>query len=235
MKALILAAGLGTRLQPITNTMPKCLVEINGKSMLEFWIDKLQLSQIDEIFINTHHFSELVQERVAKVSSSVALRLIHEEHLLGTAGTLRKVIDLGSLEEDLLVLHCDNYSSIDLSQLIQSHVNRDSRFIATMGVFKTSDIQNSGMVKVTSEGDILEFIEKPIHSNLEWANAAIYILSQEFQRMVESQFTNATSITEEIVPFTLSRIQAHKIEGFHIDMGTHAALERINCSRESTV
>ena len=232
MNALILAAGLGTRIQPLTNSMPKCLVEINGKSMLEFWIDKLQLSQINEILINTHHFSELVQERVKTIASSKVLRLVHEQHLLGTAGTLRKVIQLCHSEEDLLVLHCDNYSSIDLGQLIQRHLNRDSRFTATMGIFKTNDIQNSGMVKVTSEGDILEFIEKPSHSKLEWANAAVYVLSQEFQRTIADQFLNSTSITEDIIPFTLSKIQAYKIEGFHIDMGTHAALERINRSRE---
>src|SRR6185369_5050861 len=99
MKALILAAGLGTRLRPLTNTIPKCLVPIGGKPLLEYHLDSLSKHGIKDVLINTHYLPEQVEEYIAayrKNHSHISITTCFEKELLGSAGTLKANEDLFS-------------------------------------------------------------------------------------------------------------------------------------------
>ena len=131
MKAILLAAGFGTRLLPITENIPKCLVRINQLTMLEFWLRKLELNSIACIVVNTHHFADKVEHEIGKIYVRNKIEIFHEEVLLGTAGTLIANIT-SNLNSDVLVVHCDNYSGIDLEDFLRAHNNRRQDCVVTM-------------------------------------------------------------------------------------------------------
>jgi mannose-1-phosphate guanylyltransferase len=87
MKAIILAAGLGTRLRPITSTTPKCLVPINGVPLLELWLRDCERAGVEAVLVNTHHLAERVEEFVA-ARRGIPVTLAYEPTLLGSAGTI---------------------------------------------------------------------------------------------------------------------------------------------------
>ena len=106
IRALLLSAGFGTRLRPLTYKIPKCLVEINGESLLVNWLKKLENIGCDEVLINTHYRSSQVNKVIEKWNQKkLKVRTVFEEKLLGTAGTLRANSDFF---ENLIILEKKN-------------------------------------------------------------------------------------------------------------------------------
>ena len=124
MKAMILAAGLGTRLRPLTNDRPKALVELNGISLLEHNLRRLSHFGIKEFFINVHHFADKV-EAYLKSNNNFGLK-IHisdeREMLLETGGGLKKVFHEHKLSEPLLVYNTDIITDLDIGEFIDNHL-----------------------------------------------------------------------------------------------------------------
>src|SRR5258708_1518488 len=114
MRALLLAAGLGTRLRPITNTIPKCLVTINGRPLLGYWLDLLLGSgEIERVLVNLHYFPDTVRQFVASSRWRQRVDVVHEDTLLGTGGTV--LANAGYFSRDaLMVVHADNLSLFDV-------------------------------------------------------------------------------------------------------------------------
>jgi MurNAc alpha-1-phosphate uridylyltransferase len=135
-QALIFAAGLGTRLRPLTDRIPKALVEINGKPMLERLIEKLIAAGIQNIVINIHHFSKLIIDFVEKHNSfGVNIQFSDEaDQLLDTGGGLKKAFSLFDPNLPLLLHNVDVVSNVDLNQLAEFH--KESESIATLFVQK---------------------------------------------------------------------------------------------------
>jgi len=134
MKALIFAAGLGTRLKPLTDTMPKALVPINGKPLLELVLQKLIASGFDEIIINVHHFADQIIDFV-KQNNSFGVRIeISDERdaLLETGGGIKKTSWFFDDGEPFLVHNVDILSNIDLKELYDYHLSHNG--IATVVV-----------------------------------------------------------------------------------------------------
>jgi Nucleoside-diphosphate-sugar pyrophosphorylase involved in lipopolysaccharide biosynthesis/translation initiation factor 2B, gamma/epsilon subunits (eIF-2Bgamma/eIF-2Bepsilon) len=123
LNAMIFAAGLGTRLKPYTNTKPKALVELAGKTLLERAIQKLVKLGVDRIVINVHHFADLIEDFLKENNNfGVDIRISDErDHLLDTGGGLKKAIDLFIPDAPVLIYNVDILSSIDLNELIQQH------------------------------------------------------------------------------------------------------------------
>ena len=98
MKAILLAAGLGTRLRPITDTTPKCLVPIGSKPLLQIWLERLSEAGIGPFLINTHYLADQVKTFVEESAFRKKITLVHENHLLGTAGTLIENLDFSKVK-----------------------------------------------------------------------------------------------------------------------------------------
>lgn len=134
MKAFILAAGLGTRLKPLTNNKPKALVEVNGVTLLEHLIVKLQNLEVTELIINVHHYAEQVKEFLRKKNNfGIRIEVSDEtEQLLDTGGGLKKAAWFFDDNKPFLVHNVDVLSNIDLNQLYQTHLQSGS--LATLAV-----------------------------------------------------------------------------------------------------
>ncbi|MCF0207079.1 MAG: nucleotidyltransferase family protein [Bacteroidales bacterium] len=137
MKAMIFAAGLGTRLAPLTNTMPKAMVPINGKPMLQHQIEKLRDSGCDYIVINVHHFASQIIDFVKNNDFGVKIEISDESDLLlNTGGGLKNVKKFFCDGDNFLIHNVDIFSDIDLKELYTHH--RDSNNIVTLAVMHRS-------------------------------------------------------------------------------------------------
>jgi mannose-1-phosphate guanylyltransferase len=224
MKSLLLAAGLGTRLLPLTVNKPKCLVEVNGVTMLDFWIRKLEKSDVEDVTVNLHHFHRKVDSYLNNLTSRIKVIQKFEPVLLGTAGTL--LANFRELKDDLLVIHCDNYSSIDLNDLLNFHQSNNNFF--TVALFKPDfeEKTGSGMVNLDENNNVTAIYEKPKQTSLVWANAAIYIFSSELLSQLATNFSEAKDISTEIIPIFIDKISPYFIRDFHIDIGTFSGLNK---------
>jgi NDP-sugar pyrophosphorylase family protein len=140
MKAMVLAAGLGTRLRPLTNDRPKALVEVAGRTLLELTLSRLRAFGIHDVIINVHHFAGLMQEYLkANQNFGMHIEVSHEDILLDTGGGLKKaawffVQDSGSRRssEPFILHNVDVLSTIDLGRVVQSHTEQNA--LATLAV-----------------------------------------------------------------------------------------------------
>jgi NDP-sugar pyrophosphorylase family protein len=134
MKAMILAAGLGTRLRPLTDDRPKALVEVAGRTMLEITLARLRAVEIREVIVNAHHFADMIVEYLkANDNFGMRIEVSREPVLLDTGGGLKKAGHFFmDSEEPLLVHNVDVISTIDLRRMVQFHV--ENRALATLAV-----------------------------------------------------------------------------------------------------
>jgi NDP-sugar pyrophosphorylase family protein len=138
MKAMILAAGLGTRLQPLTDSRPKALVEIDGRTLLEIALSRLRAFGIHEVIINVHHFADLVLDYLkANDNFGMSIAVSREEVLLDTGGGLKKAAyffleDSNGLGVPFILHNVDVISTIDLHRMVQVHT--ESQALATLAV-----------------------------------------------------------------------------------------------------
>src|SRR5579864_8888004 len=133
MKAFILAAGNGTRLRPLTDTEPKCLLKIQGTPMLSILLENCRAAGIEEVLINVHAHSAKVRDFVSRNNGHARVHIEEEEELLGSAGTLAANRSFVNEEEAFLVHYGDVLTSAPLEHLIACH--RKKRLPATIGVY----------------------------------------------------------------------------------------------------
>jgi NDP-sugar pyrophosphorylase family protein len=135
MKAMILAAGLGTRLRPLTNDRPKALVEVAGRTLLEIALSRLRAFGVREVIVNTHHYAEMIVEYLkANNNFGMRIEISREEELLDTGGGLKKTAHFfsGSLHEPFILHNVDVLSTIDLGRMMRFHTEQDA--LATLAV-----------------------------------------------------------------------------------------------------
>ena len=138
MKAMVLAAGLGTRLRPLTDNRPKALVEIAGRTLLEITLSRLRAFGISEVIMNVHHFADMIIEYLKDNKNfGMRIEISREEILLDTGGGLKKAAwffleDPSRFEEPFLLHNVDVISTIDLRRMVQFH--KDHHALATLAV-----------------------------------------------------------------------------------------------------
>jgi mannose-1-phosphate guanylyltransferase len=219
MRAILLAAGYGTRLRPITNTIPKCLLPINGTPLLDIWLNNLSRAGIGPFLINTHYLATQVERHFCTSPYKDEVTLVYEPELLGTGGTLLSNIDFFQ-EEDGLLIHADNYSLCDLAQFVKAHRERPADCLMTMLTFCTDDPCSCGIVEIDERGVVMRFHEKVIHPPGNLANGAVYILSKEFIRDVSLNADNVQDISTQLIGKYLGKIYTYHTHRAHIDIGT---------------
>ena len=136
MKAMILAAGLGTRLRPLTNDRPKALVEVAGRTLLEIALSRLRAFGIREVIVNAHHYAEMMQEYLkANHNFGMRIEVSSEPELLDTGGGLKRAAWFfleGGSQEPFILHNVDVISTIDLARMLQAHTENDA--LATLAV-----------------------------------------------------------------------------------------------------
>jgi mannose-1-phosphate guanylyltransferase len=227
MNAILLAAGLGTRLKPITNKVPKCLVLIKGKPLLEYWLDNLYKIGVKKILINTHYKSEQVVQYIENSKYKRIIEIKYEKDLRGTAGTFIDNINFYN-ENDGLLIHADNYSEDDLVDFIKTFNLRPSESLITMMTFNTLDPKNCGIVKTNSKKIVTEYYEKEHENHGNLANAAIYIISKKAQKEISQNHKDKFDFSKDIIPNFINRINTYHTNKLLIDIGTIENYNKVN-------
>ena len=227
MRAILLAAGLGTRLRPITDTTPKCLVPIHGQALLAIWLQRLAQAGIGPFLVNTHYLSGQVDAFVEASPYRKDILLVHERNLLGTAGTLLANLDFFSGEDGLLI-HADNYCLADFSAFLQAHRSRPPECVMTMMTFRTDAPSSCGIVELDARGVVVGFHEKVAKPPGNLANGAIYILSAEFLKRLRFDLNTATDFSTEVLGRLVGEIYSYETSKPFLDIGTPENYFRAN-------
>lgn len=228
MKALILAAGLGTRLRPLTETVPKCLVPIHGRPLLDYWLDLLLGSgSCERVLINTSWLAPLVQGHVANSPWRERIDLVHETELLGTGGTVlanKQWLSGGPF----IVAHGDNLTDFDPHAFIARHNHRPQGVDITMMTFTTDTPQSCGIVECDGRGVVTAFHEKVENPPGNNANGAVYIFEPTIIDFLEGLGSSFVDLSTQLLPAYLGRICTFANDRYHRDIGTLESLDKAN-------
>ena len=219
MKAFLLVGGLGTRLRPITNTIPKCLVKIAGKSVIDYWIAALYNNGIIEILINLHHFPEMVKEHLVANFPEIKFSFFYEKDLLGSAGTIHANYDFIKDDKEFLVIYGDNFTDLPLYEFI--NFNKTNSSAASIALFSSPNPSACGIVELNENGIVIDFVEKPAIPKSNLANAGMYIFKNEAFKYFLSEDAKKTpfDIGFHILPNLIGKMSGWRINNFFIDIG----------------
>ena len=223
-RALLLAAGFGTRLRPITLQMPKCLVPIRGEPLLGRWLRKLELAGCDSVLINTHYLAEKVETFLrSREISTMAVQTIHEPELLGTAGTLLANQEFFRGTTGLLI-HADNVMGGDIGGFLAAHNERKPCCQLTMLTFETDTPSSCGIVEIDNEQVVQAFHEKLDEPPGNRANGALYAFEQDFIDRLKQMKPVPSDFSTEVIPRMMGQIQSWHTRDTYLDIGTPEAL-----------
>lgn len=210
---MLLGAGLGTRLWPLTVDRPKSLISVGGRAVILRNIDWLRSQGFDEIIINLHHHGDAVVDLIGNGAQlGVSVAYSREPKLLGTAGAILAARSLiGS--ETFLVVYADNLFDVRLTSVIAEH--HRSGATATMVLFERDDVTSSGVAVVGDDGWIKDFQEKPLRGTerSHWVNAGLLVCAPELYETIPG--TGPSDLSRDVMP-GLARLgrslRAHRLE-----------------------
>jgi len=226
MKALILSAGLGTRLRPLTNKMPKALAQIGSKPLLEIHLDLLIKYKVSDILINTHYLADQINKFLDKYklkNGKTNIKTTYEKILLGSAGTLKQNQDFFTDDENFIITYGDNLTNINYQKLIDYHKQKGG--ICTVTAYYENHPETKGVITSDEKNKILSFIEKPkpnkITSN--YANAGIYICNKKIFEYLNKVNKIPLDFGFDLFPALLKsdeKMYLYKMTEFLLDIGT---------------
>ncbi len=220
MQALILVGGHGTRLRPVTSTMPKPIIPLVDRPFLGYMIDWLARHGVDDIVMACGFRPDDIRAVLGDGSpGGPHLRYVEEPEPRGTAGAMRFARDAGLLEETFLALNGDVLCDLDLSALIELHRERSAR--ATLALYPVDDPSSYGLVRRAPDGEIREFLEKPDPAEIDTdeISAGAYVLEREVLDLVPPG--QDVSIEREVFPRLVGEgLYSRRLEGYWMDIGT---------------
>jgi NDP-sugar pyrophosphorylase family protein len=183
MKAFVLAAGLGTRLRPLTFKKPKPLIEINGRPIIDYVLEWLVNQGIKEVIINLHYMPDMIKKYLGR-GGEFGLRITYsyEKNILGTAGALKKKEK--ELRKPFLVTACDSLTNIDIKKAFAYHKNKKA--LATMILKKIKNPEEYGIIGLDSQGKVCQFLNryKSKEPEIKAVHTGIVILEPEVLRYI---------------------------------------------------
>jgi mannose-1-phosphate guanylyltransferase len=217
VQALILAGGEGTRLRPLTYTVPKPVLPLVGRPHIAYVIDWLVRHGVDDVIVSCGHLAEGMRQAIAELEPGVEISYAEEPDARGTAGAIRFAEDL--LGDRFLVLNGDVLCDLDLTALIAQHERTDAG--ATIALYPVADPSGYGLVHRRDDGEITEFLEKPEPEEIDTdeINAGAYLLERPVLDRIPPD--RAVSIEREIFPELIGEgLYGIRLEGYWIDIGT---------------
>ncbi len=219
MKAIILAAGKGERLRPLTDNIPKCLVALAGRPLLAYWLDICRDAEVDEVLINGHYLAEKVANYLSSIQSEYDFpnHFVYEKQLYGTGGTLREQYNFVKDEEYFFFCHGDNFSNINISDFCRFHEEKDTEL--SVALFRSEVPKQCGIAEeIAEDGRIIRFTEKPENPKSDLASAAIFLMSPELIQKFPNK--KVIDFSKEVLPRYQGQMYGYQFDGFNIDIGT---------------
>src|SRR5919106_929218 len=218
MQALILAGGEGTRLRPLTSTVPNPVVPLVDRPFITFMLDWLRSHGVDDVVMSCGHMASGVRS-VLGDGESVGLRLryLEEPRPLGTGGALKFAEDM--LDEQFLMLNGDVLTDIDVTAQLALHEQRGAR--ATLALTPVEDPSAYGLVRTRDDGEVTTFVEKPSPNQIDTRNisAGIYVLERSVLELLAPE--QPASIEREVFPQLVGQgLYGHVSPGYWMDIGT---------------
>jgi mannose-1-phosphate guanylyltransferase len=215
MKAVILAGGLGTRLRPLTYSIPKPLVPLAGRPLIRRIIDGLP-SSVDTVILAVSYMREALEDYFRVEPCGRKVILVNESSPMGTGGALKNVAQ--HIDGTFIVQNGDCVSSLDIKAMVRAH--RESGGLGTLALWEVEDPSAFGVVNLERNMRITEFQEKPslaeAKSNL--INAGVYVFEPEILDYIGK---GQVSIEREVFPHVLDfGLYGHRFQGFWVDCGT---------------
>ena len=216
MKAFILAAGNGTRLRPLTDSVPKCLLPIQGVPLLEIWLNNCRAAGITDVVVNVHAHAEAVKKFAVAQKSGLKVSIVEEPQLLGSAGTLAENRAFVAGEEAFFVLYGDVLTNVDLRRMLAFH--RQKNLPATLGIYQAPDPTRCGVVTMDEDDVIQKFVEKPTQPASNWAFSGVMIAGQEIFDFLPDR--RPADIGFDVLPKMVGKMTGDAITEYLIDIGT---------------
>lgn len=226
MKAFLLAAGHGTRLRPLTDRIPKCLVPIRGVSMLDIWLEVCRRAGISELFVNLHAHAGTVRTALASRDLPLKVHLSEEQVLLGSAGTLLANRDWVASEGEFWVFYADVLTNVDLLPMLALH--RKLRPAATLGLYQVSEPGRCGIVRFDENNVVTEFVEKPAQPKSNWAFSGIMLATPDLINAIPQE--SPADLGFHVLPKLVNRMLAYPISDYLVDIGTMERYESAQIS-----
>jgi mannose-1-phosphate guanylyltransferase len=215
MKAFLLAAGHGTRLRPHTDSLPKCLLPVKGRPMLEIWLSLCEMHGVLDVLVNAHSHADTVADFVRHQQSRVHVTMVEEPELFGSAGTLLANRAWLRGEDKFWVFYADVLTCADLSAMLRFHSPSSA---ATLGTYAVHDPQRCGIVSVNADSVVEEFVEKPAEPRSNLAFAGIMIGTQKFLDAIPN--ISGADIGFDVLPRLTGQMRAYPIAEYLLDIGT---------------
>jgi mannose-1-phosphate guanylyltransferase len=218
LQALVLAGGEGTRLRPLTLTVPKPAMPLAGRPFLTFMLDWLASHGVAESILSCGYRSDGVRRVLGDIYEGMRLRYVIEEEALGTAGPIRLAADSGVLAERFLVLNGDTLTDFDLTAELAQHERTGAE--GTLALAGVEDTASYGVVPTDAGGRVTEFLEKIDDPPTNRINAGAYVLERSVAERIEPG--RAVSFEREIFPAMAREgvLYGFMAEGYWIDIGT---------------
>ena len=224
MKAYLLAAGLGTRLRPVTETTPKCLVPINGRPLLDYWMDLFNKYGVTDVLVNTHYLADQVSAYISNHNECGGPHIteFYEPELLGSGGTVAANKDFVLGEESFFICYADNLTNINLGRMKQFHYEHNSSF--TMALFRAPNPSQCGIAELDKNSRIIDFVEKPAQPKSDLSNAGVYLANQSlFDYLPQGQFCD---FGNDVIPKLIGKMYGLEIDDYLLDVGTLEKYEK---------
>jgi mannose-1-phosphate guanylyltransferase len=216
MKAFLLAAGHGTRLRPLTDRIPKCLVPIRDVPLLHIWLELCRCYGINDVLINLHSHADLVRDFLSHQDSALRVQVFEEPALLGSAGTLLANRDWINSDELFWIFYADVLTAADLASMLAFH--RRHLPVATLGVNAVADPSRCGVVTADALGVVRSFVEKPPNPAGNLVFSGILIGTPAMLDSIPDM--PQADIGRDLLPRLAGRMYAYPISEFLVDIGT---------------
>jgi mannose-1-phosphate guanylyltransferase len=216
VKAFLLAGGHGTRLRPLTDSIPKCLVPIRGRPLLDIWLELCARSGITEVLINLHAHSQTIKRHLQRRQPPVNVRLVHEDQLLGSAGTLAANRSWIGSDAAFWILYSDVLTNTNLKRMSEFHLYHGA--VATLGLYQVPDPTRCGVAITDEKGGIIGFEEKPQAPRGNQVFSGLMVAGPRFFEAIPESVP--ADIAIHVLPRLLGQMMAFPIADYLIDIGT---------------
>ena len=223
IRALLLAAGIGSRLWPLTSHWPKCLMPVSGKALLEHWLCSLYRSGVKKVLVNVHHHQAAMECFLRRQYFSGWVASVYEPQLLGTAGTL--IANAQHFDGcTTLLAHADNWCHCDFRGFLDYHrKSRPDNTLITMMTFRSDTPSSCGVVELDDNGVVRNMHEKVDNPPSNLANGAVYLIEPPVLDWL-TRYPTITDFSTEVIPHFFGRIATWENQEIHRDIGVIESL-----------